>query len=201
LHQRGLVVVPDWPKGAARLCYVDGMPYYCGEEVDGGGRKKARVIHRGPAMVAPIVRNGKFSGLHLTYIDLTRPNGKAEILDPDTGEALPAKKVRGSKAAGAIELVKIAPDSAPSQIIIAEGIETVLSAWLAMKASGVDMALTEFWSAVDLGNLGGPATAQVAHPTLTTASGRPRRIPGPDPDMEKPGIMLRDRCRAARRRR
>jgi hypothetical protein len=191
LRLRG-IEVPDWSQSAARLRYVADMPYYHGDEMDGSGRKKPRVIHRGPAMVAPVIRGGKFSGLHLTYLDLTQPKGKARILDPDTGEVLPAKKVRGSKSAASIELLKTASGDAPTQIVIGEGIETVLSAWMALKSAGAEIALTEFWSAIDLGNLGGPAVAQISHPTLTTPTGRPQRVPGPDPDLDKPGILIPD---------
>ena len=118
--------------GSARLRCVPAMPYFHGEKIDmADGRKRQRVIHRGPAMLAPIIGlDGKFRGLHFTYIDLSQSNGKAAITDPETGEELPAKKVRGSKTGGHIHL--IGPRE-PKQIVIGEGIETVLSVWLAMK--------------------------------------------------------------------
>ena len=144
LQKRSLVLPPEAPK---RLRCVLDMPYF-----DHGG-KVAAVIHRGPAMVAPIVRcDGKFSGMHFTSIDLGQPNGKAKIFDPETGEALPAKKVRGSKAGGAIQLVK---PRAMTRLVIGEGIETTLSVWRALASLGRDIAGMGFWSAVDLGNLGG----------------------------------------------
>ena len=44
-------------------------------------------------MIGP---DGKFSGVHQTFLDLATPKGKAAIFDPKTGEALDAKKTRGS---------------------------------------------------------------------------------------------------------
>lgn len=170
---------------AARLRCVPAMPYFHGDEIGDDGRKRQRVIHRGPAMVAPIVGpDGRFRGLHFTYIDLAQPNGKARIADPDSGEELPAKKVRGSKAGGHIDIVG---SRMPVRIVIGEGIETVLSVWLALVECGQDVLQTAFWSSVDLGNLGGAAAAQIIHPTLTTSSGRAQRVPGPDPDLVKNG--------------
>lgn len=187
LKLRGLTL-PDWTGRAPGLRCVPDMPYFHGQEEDEAGRKSQRIIHRGPAMVAPIVGpDGRFRGLHFTYIDLTQPNGKAKIVDPDTGEELPAKKVRGSKTGGHIDLVGTRH---PTKIIIGEGIETVLSVWLALTACGQDVADTAFWSSVDLGNLGGAAIESVMHPTSITGAGRAMRVPGPDPDMTKPGIIL-----------
>jgi hypothetical protein len=187
LAHRGLPV-PPWRPGAERLRYVESMPYFHGQTVDDAGRKQYPVIHRGPAMVAPITRGGKFSGLHITYLDAD--GSKAQICDPQTGEALPAKKVRGSKSGAAIEIIRLGHPTEPQRIVIGEGIETVLSVWRAMTACGIDLAGVEFWSSVDLGNLGGKASAQVVHPTLTGPAGRARRVPGPDPDLSEPGIEI-----------
>lgn len=171
-----------------RLRCIPEMPYYHGTETSQSGRKGKRVIHRGPAMVAPILGNdGRFAGLHFTYLDLTKPNGKAAITDPDNGEALPAKKVRGSKAAGHIDL--IGPQK-PKQVVIGEGIETVLTVWFAMCECGIDISETAFWSAVDLGNLGGPHLDKIAHPTARMKNGRAIQVPGILPDLSKPGIVM-----------
>jgi CHC2 zinc finger len=184
LHRRRL----DLPPGAKLRC-VRNMPYFCGEETGEDGRKRQRVIHRGPAMVAPIVGpHGKFRGLHFTYIDLDQPKGKAVVTDPDTGEELSAKKIRGSKAAGYIELIR-SPTPA-RRLIVGEGIETVLSVWLALHGLGRDLTDVAFWSAVDLGNLGGRAIENIRHPSKVDARGRPRWVPGPDPDFELPGIAV-----------
>ena len=175
LHLRGLQL----PPGCRLRCIID-MPYCAGGAID------APVAHRGPAMLAPIVdATGRFRALHTTWIDLSRPNGKALIKDPETGAELPAKKVRGSKAGNRIELLAVKD---PAQLIIGEGIETVLSVWLAL--AGRDLTHTAFWSAVDLGNLGGRAAETVPHPGLKTAGGRAQRVPGPVPDPESIVIAI-----------
>ena len=174
------------PLGAAgvRLRCVPDMPYFVTR-----GRDQV-VVHRGPALVAPILRpDAHFGGLHFTYIDVSQPKGKLAITDPETGEQLPAKKVRGSKRGGHIELVG---SKQPRRLVIGEGIETVLSVWSALATLGRDLADMTFWSSVDLGNLGGKAADTVAHPTLKTVSGRPQRVPGPFPDMTAPGIPIPD---------
>jgi hypothetical protein len=179
LRLRGLQLPPG-----CRLRCISDMPYYASGSID------AAVVHRGPAMLAPIVdASGKFRAVHTTWLDLERPNGKALIKDPETGDELPAKKVRGSKAANRIELVAVKD---PTQLIIGEGIETVLSVWLALDHAGRDLTHTAFWSAVDLGNLGGRAAETVPHPTLKTAGGRVQRVPGPEPDLTAPAIIIPD---------
>ena len=187
LSERG-IPLPTWDDGIPRLRYVPDMAYFHGHEVDEFGRKSARVIHRGPAMVAAIVREGLFCGAHVTYLD---PCGtKLAISDPDTGAALPAKKVRGSKRGGYIELVPPAADEELGRVVLGEGIETVLSVWHAMRVCGHDVARTGFWSAIDLGNLGGKAHGKIAHPTLRSEKGRRLQVPGPAPDLSERGIVL-----------
>jgi hypothetical protein len=198
LAHRGLPL-PPWAPGRERLRYVANMPYFHGHVMDEVGRKSPRVIHRGPAMVAAIVREragsgpdrARFSGLHITYLAADGA-GKAAILDPDSGEELPAKKVRASKSGGRIDLILVTPPLVPTRWIGGEGIETVLTVWYAMAACGIDIATTQFASTVDLGNLGGKASAQVVHPVMTDARGRARRVPGPDPDLSSPSIALPD---------
>ena len=138
-------------------------------------------------MVAAIRDNeGAITGAHLTYL---RPDfsGKAKIVDPATGETLPAKKVRGSKAAAHIVLRQ------PPEILrlfMGEGIETVLSVATALRAAGKLRSGDGFWSSVDLGNLGGRAMETVSHPSLTTPKGRAALVPGPQPDFDAPGILI-----------
>lgn len=140
--------------------------------------KQWRVIHRGPAMVWPITGlDGHFLGLHATWID---PDtfGKAEIFDPDTGEQLPAKKVRGSKKGGRIVL-RLPAWRGCTTAAVGEGVESVLS-WHAI--ADRDVAL---YSAADLGNLAGRAERTVAHPEkkIVRRDKRqmPVRVPGPTP--------------------
>lgn len=140
--------------------------------------RKWRVIHRGPAMLWPITGlDGHFMGLHATWIDLSTDTGKAEIFCPETGEQLPAKKVRGLKKGGRIVL-RAMPDG-HDEGAVGEGVETVLS-WADLRRFAGAL-----WSSVDLGNLAGRAARTVAHPTLkiTRRDGRkmPVRVPGPEP--------------------
>jgi len=185
LENRG-IPLPMWREGCARLRYAERLPYFHGTAIDETGRNVPAVIHRGPAMLAPVTREGRFRGLHMTYLD--EDGNKVDLRDRESG-VLPAKKIRGSKQAGAAELIKVFE---PKRIIIGEGIETVLSVWHSLAACGEELERTEFWSALDLGNLGGKAKATVTHPELKTEKGRPQRVPGPDADLDKPGIALPD---------
>lgn len=194
LARRGVVLPPR----CASLRFMPAAPYFHGQEQDERGRMRARMVHRGPAMVAAITdADGVFSGLHTTWIDLAATKGKAEILDPATGELLPAKKVRGHKAGCRILLVPA--EGAPLQQMAGEGIESVLSVWVALARAGGVQPDTEFVSAIDLGNLTGRAAEQVPHPSIRTidAAGRARvrRVPGPVADMDSPAMCVPDTVR------
>lgn len=109
--------------------------------------RKWREVHRGPAMLAAIQgQDNRFAGVHRTWIDLGQPKGKARIIDPETGEVLASKKTLGSKKGGAIRLRE---GGGTARLIMAEGIETTLSALIA-DVSGADV-----WCGVDLGNMSG----------------------------------------------
>jgi hypothetical protein len=149
----------------------------------------AVVLHRGPAMLAAITGADRFAGLHTTWIDLAQPKGKARILDHTTGEIAPAKKVRGVKQGGHIDLGGCQPQSA-RRMIAGEGIETVLAVYTARARAGRDLDQTCFRSAVDLGNLAGRAVAMVDHPALKDAAGGARRVPGPVPDLTAPAMTV-----------
>ena len=110
-------------------------------------------LHSGPAMLAGILApNGALTGVHRTWIDLTQANGKLAITH--AGESLPAKKVEGSKKGGAIRLVSPPRIAEIATLVMAEGIETTLSAVAAGALPGA-----AFWSGVDLGNMGGRRVA------------------------------------------
>ncbi|CAO4162663.1 Zinc finger CHC2-type domain-containing protein [Methylorubrum populi] len=181
LRLRGL----EAPPGAPLRCALD-HPLYA----DGG--RDAAIVHRGPALVAKVRGpNGRFAGLHATWIDVSAPKGKVLVPDAD-GEWVPAKKVRGSARGGHIPLV-LCQD--PAVLVLGEGIETVLSVWRALVATGwPDLGRTAFWAAYSLGNMAGPATETVRHPTLKCFDklGRARaaKVPGPFPDLTRPGIVL-----------
>ncbi|WP_131194055.1 DUF7146 domain-containing protein [Lichenihabitans psoromatis] len=157
----------------ARLRFLPNYALWSGPQPSG------TIVHRGPAMMAAIVGpDGKFGGLHTTWIDLTDPDGKARVPDPKTGEFIPAKKVRGSKRGGSILLAQPGgPDA--TVLFLGEGIETVLSVLMALIAAQSDvLGLAEFRSSVDLGNLSGKAAGKVAHPhdTTTDKNGRIRHV-------------------------
>jgi CHC2 zinc finger len=118
------------------------LPY--AHHIDG----RSQTIHRGPAMICAVQNAaGKFSALHRTYLDLDQPKGKALIRHPQTGEALDAKKGLGSKKGGAIRL---SGARISDTLVMAEGIETTLSAWMGNPARDA-----MFWAGIDLGNMGG----------------------------------------------
>jgi hypothetical protein len=85
-------------------------------------------LHLGdfPCVVTPVLSDDAgrpvLTALHLTYLDLDRPKGKLELVHPQTGEVLPAKKFRGSPGAGWIRLTP-----AREVMVVAEGIENTQS--------------------------------------------------------------------------
>jgi len=182
LRCRGLSPAP-----AAKIRSMDKLPFW--HFVAGAWK----VVHEGPAMVAAIQgRDDRFIGAHCTWIDLSRKNGKAEIADPETGELLPSKKVRGSAKGGHIHLG--GPLDA-ARLVIGEGIETtyaVRESLLAERAA--PLPETMFWASISLGNIGGRATESVCHPTatLTDSRGRVRRgrLPGPVPDLTDTDVLM-----------
>lgn len=179
LGRRGIGLPPG---GALR--YIADMPYWHGSVEDERGARVGRIIHRGPAMLAAIVgADDTFAGLHVTWLDLDRPDGKKQVFSPDTGEELPAKKVRGSMRGGRIWLVRggLGVGEASRQIS-GEGIETTLSAWEALAREG-NAAGIDFVAGISLGNLAGAATGSVTHPTARMVDkagiSRPVRVAGP----------------------
>lgn len=200
LARRGLVVPPA---GRDKLRCIESLPYVVQRPNSDRGERVFEVLHRGPAMVAQIIDSSrKFRGLHITWLDLAQPKGKLKLEDPKTGEALEAKKARGSKKGNVVELVGV-PN--PERLVLGEGIEKTLAVWRAMATQAADgraelantdqpiMERTAFWSACDLGNLAGEATDSVKHPTLThEKSGRPIGVAGGVPDLEAPAIAVPD---------
>lgn len=110
---------------------------------------RLRELHRGPAMVAAVQdRAGRVRAVHQTWIDPARPGRKAEILNPDTGERMPQKLVRGSKKGGAIRLAPFPPPG--GCLVMGEGIETTASVMITAPIEGAS-----YWAGVDLGNMAG----------------------------------------------
>jgi hypothetical protein len=109
-----------------------------------------QVIHRGPAMILPIVApDGRFMGVHQTWIDLDQPKGKASLPPDARGRPRPVKKVRGLMKGGAIRLVT--PEK-PRRLVMGEGIETTLTPYA--YAAEPD---TAYWAGVAIGNMAGRA--------------------------------------------
>lgn len=190
---RGLIL-----PGSALIRQIDALGYFHGEEIDETGRRQPKLVHRGPAQIAALIGNdGDFSGLHITWLREDW-SGKAEIVDPETGEVLPAKKMRGSKKAAHIvlrtppsgEIAAAQRDGTPIRLFMGEGIETVGQVGTSLKATRRLRAADAFWASGDLGNLGGAHLGTIAHPSLKTPKGRPQRAPGPDPDMDAPAIAI-----------
>lgn len=168
---------PDWPLHLA-IREVDDLPFWHTAKGDA-----TRILHRGPAMLAAITGpDGKFIGLHRTWIDLSSDSGKPHIVCPVSGEILNPKKVLGSMRCGKICL-RPTLEKFGATVVVGEGIETTLS-WAALH--GEDAVTMALWCGVSLGNIAGKAEKQVAHPSWTFVTRnkqvRKRKVPGPDPD-------------------
>lgn len=115
--------------------------------------QRGSVIHAGPAMVAVIQFgshfDGRFAGVHRTWLDASQPKGKAVIMSGDGLEQLDSRLTRGTKGNGAIRLVT--PES-PTRLVMGEGIETTGSAF----AHERDPA-TAYWAGIDKGHMAGRA--------------------------------------------
>ena len=142
-------------------------------------------VYRGPAMIAPFVdMTGRVVGCHETWIDLSRaPKFRPLLTCPETGKALPAKKMQGVKK-GAV--IPVCGDLDACRWVIAEGIENVAA------VAGLEgfRADTFYGAAGDIGNLCGPAAGRERHPSLTKTDrlGRVRAltVPGPIPKTDLP---------------
>tara|TARA_R110002020_G_scaffold467027_4_gene690193 strand:+ start:8597 stop:9868 length:1272 start_codon:yes stop_codon:yes gene_type:complete len=167
--------------------FVKKLTYWHGRTERGDPRD----IWCGPAMVLPFIdAAGELIGIHQTWIDLGEvPKFRPNLVCPDTGEALPTKKMRGSKKGG---LLPVAGEMAATRWVVGEGIENV-AAWFAAELDDDEAtALSTFYAAAgDIGNLAGAAarTGRFAHPTDTKVDAkgvsRPVMVPSPDPDPER----------------
>ncbi|OFT04464.1 hypothetical protein HMPREF3107_00285 [Neisseria sp. HMSC31F04] len=121
LQGRGLSLPETLPEA---LRFAPSLPYWLSD-----GRSPALLGHY-PAMLAAIERNGELQGLHITY--LQQKGGvwrKLTASHPDTGEALPAKKMK-ARYAGALNgaAVHLGTPDGQGRLLAAEGIETALAA-------------------------------------------------------------------------
>ncbi|TJV19675.1 P4 alpha zinc-binding domain-containing protein [Mesorhizobium sp.] len=160
------------------LRYASNLPYWHGQ--DAHGRPKA--IYSGSAMLAPFIdRHLVAIGCHITWLDLASPpKYRPQLKDPETGELLPSKKMRGSKKGG---LIPLFGDPAARRWVGGEGIENgaAFACWENWRDD------TFYFAAGDLGNLAGPAdpASRFAHPSLKKADAkgvmRPVMVAGPEP--------------------
>ncbi len=189
LEGRGLVL----PAACPGLRFLPSAPYFHGEQLDERGRKSPIILHKGPAMLAAFIRpDGRFGGLHTTWLrdeEILPAPTKIELNDPETGELLNAKKMRGSKA-GAHIAIALTKD--PKRLVVGEGIETVLAVWTAYVSAGRGIEDTAFWAAGDLGNMAGRAAKTVPHPTAKHPNGRTMSVPNDQPDPDDPGLSIPD---------
>lgn len=117
--------------------------------VEESGRPET--IHRGPAMLALIQGpgRGELIGVHRTWLDLSRPKGKADLGLDAKGRPRPAKKVWGTKRRGAIRLTH--PRGGDfAAMVMGEGIETTCTALAADPVPGA-----AYWAGIDLGHMAG----------------------------------------------
>lgn len=126
LQARG-IPPESWPIKA--VCHHHALPYWAVRDSKGDTAAPV-MIGRHPAMLAAIERNGELQGLHITY--LQQKGGvwrKLTALHPDTGEVLPAKKMK-ARYAGALNgaAVHLGTPDRQGRLLAAEGIETALAA-------------------------------------------------------------------------
>ena len=110
--------------GNAALRFAPSLPYWLSD-----GHSPALLGYY-PALLAAIGREGGLQGLHITY--LQQKGGawrKLAALHPDTGEVLPAKKMK-ARYAGALNgaAVHLGTPDRQGRLLAAEGIETALAA-------------------------------------------------------------------------
>lgn len=153
------------PGTPACLRFLPDHAYVVSRKID--GKKELVTMHRGPAMIAAIQGpDGRLTCVHQTWIDLDQEQGKPQIVW--NGEKQRNKLTRGSQLHAAIRLVT--PERY-STIVMAEGIETTLTAAIAWR------------------DLLGPETAYWAGISLGHMAGRMKRVPGKRysgiPDMEE----------------
>ncbi|TSJ91678.1 zinc-binding protein [Chitinimonas sp. BJB300] len=134
LAQRGLYL-ESFP---ACLRHHPALPYWC--EVKG----EPKQLGCFPALLAQVIdAKGQVAALHRTY--LTDSGHKLALSHPETGEALPAKKlmVRSERATEGAAMPLYAPDA--GRLALTEGLETALAVHL---GSGLPV-----WACVSAGGL------------------------------------------------
>ncbi|SMD10165.1 Zinc-binding domain of primase-helicase [Fulvimarina manganoxydans] len=189
LTARGLAL----PDPVYARCHPN-LPYWFGQG------KAAQVLHRGPALLVMFVRPAGDAwqpiGLHRTWIDLSNgPKFRPFIIDPETGEALATKKMRGTKAGGLLPIA--GRYSTAIRMVGGEGIESVIGfAMREADETGVFRDDTFYFAAGDLGNLAGRSVDRMRHPSLVKPDRKGRKrpvfVPGEEPDLSSPAAPIPD---------
>lgn len=132
------------PEGA-RVRMHGALPYYV--ELEGGERA---LVGRYPAMIAAVGGlDSGFRAVHITYLERCESGyRKARLKHPETGEALPAKKMRGLFWRS---LAFLGGNAKATTLVVGEGIETTLSVYMALPEAWRDRWC--FAAALSLDNL------------------------------------------------
>lgn len=173
---RGLTMPIGW---FPRLRLHPGLKYWV---EDDRAERGYRCLGLFAALVGLIQRgDGSPAGVHMTY--LNEDGTKLDFVDPETGEKVVARKMRGELSGGAIHLCK----PRGGILGIGEGWETCLHVLQASLLLDDDQPYRGLpvWAALSLHNLGGGSkgTGEV-HPLDPT-----KRLPSTVPDPRRPGIL------------
>lgn len=142
--------------------------------------EERKAIGAMPTLVASLRdAEGSITGFHFTALRCEAGRWKkAQITLPD-GREMPKSVMAGTKSGSAIRL--IGPPQ-PHTLILAEGIETALSIFTALARAGLWTEGHACHAAGDLGNMAGRAIDRTEHPLLRDDRGRPKLVPGIQPD-------------------
>jgi hypothetical protein len=153
------------------------------EATDRDPNPSPRPIETLPAIIAAVRgADGAGIGIEITYLDRAGW-GKAEVVDPETGEILPAKKMRGNPWGGAVRLGPIA-----RKMGFCEGKETGLSVMMAEPDLPV-------WAALSIGNLAGHGLGRGRRVAVLNDPKRNfRYLPAAIPDLDKPAFLPPSQC-------
>lgn len=164
---------PRWLTGDLR--FVAALDYW---GFGGNGTDEPILLGSFPAIIA-LIRDalGDVIGISQTYLDPIEP----QKWHPTGSQRNSPKKIRGKKQGGLIRLGRPA-----ETLAISEGWENAL-AWHQLGLGPEEVQLA---AAVDLGNLAGRATGQIAHKTLVDPEGKPRRMANGLPAPNQPGVIL-----------
>ena len=160
--------------------YHPGLEYWWS-----GDDGKPQVIATLPALTCAVRDNeGKGIAVEIRYLDW---NGQdPDIVDPETGELLTVKKMRGNPWGGAIHLTPPGP-----KMRFGEGRESCLSVLMATPELPI-------WACLSIGNLAGGAKGRgrrIATPADPVR--KFRFMESPTPDLENPAFIPPAVCRDA----